>query len=150
MYLTVCIINSDLDKILLVSDLPERNCYVSGGVSDFHFPSNLFSFDSSGLERCWIYEVDRQKNIVVKQHRASNWTVPSRRQVPWQLYRLRNLHPPVTLITYFPCLWFPSSRVQTRPKPLDFSVSKILSMPSFVGEVKQSVPCPNFAACKRT
>jgi hypothetical protein len=34
-------------------------------------------------------------------------------------------------------LWFPSSRVQTRPKPLDFSVyKKILSMPSFGGEVK--------------
>jgi hypothetical protein len=33
-------------------------------------------------------------------------------------------------------LWFPSSRVQTRPKPLDFSVYKILSMPSFGGEVK--------------
>jgi hypothetical protein len=33
-------------------------------------------------------------------------------------------------------LWFPSSRVQTRPKPLDFSDGKILSMPSFEGEVK--------------
>jgi hypothetical protein len=42
-------------------------------------------------------------------------------------------------------LWFPSSRVQTRPKPLDFSVQKILSMP-----YKLSFPCPNFAACKRT
>jgi hypothetical protein len=32
-----------------------------------------------------------------------------------------------------------------------FSVhEKILSMPSFRGEVKESVPCPNFAACKRT
>jgi hypothetical protein len=29
-------------------------------------------------------------------------------------------------------------------------VLKILSMPSFGGEVKESVPCPNFAACKRT
>jgi hypothetical protein len=35
-------------------------------------------------------------------------------------------------------------------KPLDFSVVKILSMPSFGGEVKASVPCPSFAACKRT
>jgi hypothetical protein len=33
-------------------------------------------------------------------------------------------------------LWFPSSRVQTRPKPLDFSGVKILSMPSFGGEDK--------------
>jgi hypothetical protein len=33
-------------------------------------------------------------------------------------------------------LWFPSSRVQTRPKPLDFSDVKILSMPSFGGEVQ--------------
>jgi hypothetical protein len=27
---------------------------------------------------------------------------------------------------------------------------KILSMPSFGGEVKESVPCPSFAACKRS
>jgi hypothetical protein len=27
---------------------------------------------------------------------------------------------------------------------------KILSVPSFGGEVKESVPCPSFAACKRT
>ena len=27
---------------------------------------------------------------------------------------------------------------------------KILSMPSSGGEVKESVPCPSFAACKRT
>ena len=94
--------NSDLDKIWLISDLPERNCYVSGGVSVFHFSSNLFSLDNNGLERCWIYEVDRQKNIVLKQRRASNWTVASRRQIPLQLYRLRKLHSPVTLITYFP------------------------------------------------
>jgi hypothetical protein len=32
-----------------------------------------------------------------------------------------------------------------------FSVhEKILSMPSFGGEVKESVPRPSFAACKRT
>ena len=36
------------------------------------------------------------------------------------------------------------------PKPLDFSDVKILSMPSSGGEVKESVPCPSFAACKRT
>ena len=48
--------------------------------------------------------------------------------------------------------WVPeaSLRVQTRPKPLDFSDVKILSMPSSGGEVKESVPCPGFAACKRT
>ena len=45
----------------------------------------------------------------------------------------------------------PSSRVQTRPKPLDFAgVRKILSMPSSGGEVKESVPCPSFAACKKS
>ena len=27
---------------------------------------------------------------------------------------------------------------------------KILNMPSSGGEVKESVPCPSFAACKRT
>ena len=48
-------------------------------------------------------------------------------------------------------LWYPSSRVETRPKSLDFSgISKILRMPSVGGEVKESVPCPSFAACKRT
>ena len=31
-----------------------------------------------------------------------------------------------------------------------FTGVKILSMPSFGGEVKESVPCPSFAACKRT
>ena len=38
------------------------------------------------------------------------------------------------------CEHYPSSRVQTRPKSLDFSgIRKILLMPSF-GEVKESVP----------
>ena len=42
-------------------------------------------------------------------------------------------------------------RVRTRPKPSNFSgVRIILSMLSFGGEVKESVPCPSFAACKRT
>ena len=31
-----------------------------------------------------------------------------------------------------------------------FTGIKILSMPSSGGEVKESVPCPSFAACKRT
>ena len=31
-----------------------------------------------------------------------------------------------------------------------FTVVKVLSMPSSGGEVKESVPCPSFAACKRT
>ena len=45
----------------------------------------------------------------------------------------------------------PSSQIQIRPKPLDFSgVRKILSMPSFGGEVKESAPCPSFAACKKS
>jgi hypothetical protein len=37
-------------------------------------------------------------------------------------------------------LWYPSSRVQTRPKPSDFSGEKILSTPSFGREVKPPVP----------
>jgi len=41
-------------------------------------------------------------------------------------------------------LWYPSSRVQTRPKPSDFSGEKILSEPSFGGEIKPSVPCRKF------
>ena len=48
-------------------------------------------------------------------------------------------------------LWYPSSRVQTRPKPSDFSGrKKFLSTPSFGREVKPFVPCRIFAACKRT
>ena len=47
-------------------------------------------------------------------------------------------------------LWYPSSRVQTRPKPSDFSDEKVLSKPSFAGEVKPSVPCRKFTICKRT
>ena len=44
--------------------------------------------------------------------------------------------------------WNPSSKP---PKPLDFSgVRKILSIPSFGGEVKESLPCPSFAACKKS
>ena len=31
-----------------------------------------------------------------------------------------------------------------------FTGVKILNMPSSGGEVKESVPCPSFAACKRT
>ena len=31
-----------------------------------------------------------------------------------------------------------------------FTGVKILSMPSSGGEVNESVPCPSFAACKRT
>jgi hypothetical protein len=46
--------------------------------------------------------------------------------------------------------WYLSSRVHTWPKPSDFSGEKILSMPSFGGEVKPSVPCHSFAACKKS
>jgi len=47
-------------------------------------------------------------------------------------------------------LWYPSLRVQTQPKPSDFSGEKILSAPSFRREVKPSVQCRKFTACKRT
>jgi hypothetical protein len=42
------------------------------------------------------------------------------------------------------------SRVQTRPRTMDFKGDKIRSTPSFGGEVKPSVPCRRFAACKKT
>ena len=45
-------------------------------------------------------------------------------------------------------LWYPSSRVQTRPKPSDFSGEKILSTPSFGGEVKPSVHVVNLRHVK--
>jgi len=47
-------------------------------------------------------------------------------------------------------LWYLSSRVQTWLKPSDFSGKKILSAPSFGGEVKPSVARRKFTACKRT
>jgi hypothetical protein len=40
--------------------------------------------------------------------------------------------------------------VQTRPKLLDFSGEKILSMSSFGGKVEPLVPCRSFAACKKS
>jgi len=40
--------------------------------------------------------------------------------------------------------------VQTKPKSSDFSGEKILGAPSFGGDVKPSVPCRKFTACKRT
>ena len=43
----------------------------------------------------------------------------------------------------------PSSRVQTRSCWI-FRGEKILSTPSFGGEVKPSVPCRRFTACKRS
>ena len=46
-------------------------------------------------------------------------------------------------------LQYRSSRDQTRQKPSDFQGEKILSTPSFGREVKPSVPCRRFAACKR-
>ena len=45
---------------------------------------------------------------------------------------------------------YPSSRVQTPPKPSDFQGEKILSTPSFGRDVKPSVQCRRFAACKRS
>jgi len=46
---------------------------------------------------------------------------------------------------------YPSSRVQTQPKTSGFfRALKTLSTPSFAGEVKPSVPCRRFAACKRS
>ena len=41
------------------------------------------------------------------------------------------------------------TQVQTRPKPSDFSDEKILSTPSFGGEVKPSVPCRNLQHVKK-
>jgi hypothetical protein len=41
------------------------------------------------------------------------------------------------------------SRVRTRPKQSDFYGEKILSTPFFEGEVKPSVACRSFTACKR-
>jgi hypothetical protein len=38
----------------------------------------------------------------------------------------------------------------TKKKPFDFSGEKILSISSFGGEVKPSVPCRRLAACKRS
>jgi hypothetical protein len=53
-------------------------------------------------------------------------------------------------VSGFGGLWYSSSWVQTRPKSSDFSCQKILSTPSIRGEVKPSVPCRRFVACKRS
>jgi hypothetical protein len=45
--------------------------------------------------------------------------------------------------------WYTSSRVQTRPKPSDFSGRKILSMLFFGGEVKLPVSCRRFGQHSR-
>jgi hypothetical protein len=52
---------------------------------------------------------------------------------------------------YLSACWplVPKIAVRSRPKPSDFSGTKIHSMPSFGGEVTPSVPCCKFAACKR-
>jgi hypothetical protein len=42
------------------------------------------------------------------------------------------------------------SWVQTPPRTMYFKGDKICSTPSFGGEVKLSVPCRRFTACKRT
>jgi hypothetical protein len=56
----------------------------------------------------------------------------------------------MTLHIYHAGLWYPSSWVQTGLKPSDSSGEIILGMPSFGREVKLSVPCRSFAACKRS
>ena len=63
---------------------------------------------------------------------------------PWNTQRLRWSRGKRT------GFWYPSSRVQTRPKPSDFWDEKILNTPFFGGEVKPSVPCRKFTACRRT
>ena len=47
-------------------------------------------------------------------------------------------------------LWYPRSRVRSRPKPSDFSGEKIHSMPSLGGGVKPSPMSQICAACQRT
>ena len=48
-------------------------------------------------------------------------------------------------------LWYPSSRFQKPGRSLRiFLDEKILSTPSFGGDVNPSVPCRKFMACKRT
>ena len=47
-------------------------------------------------------------------------------------------------------LWYPSLCVRTWPKLSDFQGEKILSTPSFGGEVKPSVPCRSFMAWVRS
>ena len=47
-------------------------------------------------------------------------------------------------------LWYPRSRVRSRPKPAYFSGEKFHSMPSLWGEVKPSSMSQICAACQRT
>jgi hypothetical protein len=50
---------------------------------------------------------------------------------------------------YSACHRTQGSRVQTRPRTVDFKGDKISSTPSFGWEVKPSVPCRRFTACER-
>ena len=48
-------------------------------------------------------------------------------------------------------IWYPSSPVSNPTEAVGFfRAKKILSTPSFGGEVKPSVPCRRFTACKRS
>ena len=72
-------------------------------MSVFHFPSNLFSFDNRGLEA-----VEFKKYIDKRISWRSNTDLrtelcPQDGRCHGSLYRIRNLHSPGTLITYFPC-----------------------------------------------
>jgi hypothetical protein len=86
-------------------------------------------------------------------------TISMQLRFPWTFssYRFSSLKRQVSL-----CKWLRWSRgsvlafgTQVRrfapgPRPRIFRAKKILSKPSFGGEVKPSVPCRSFTACKRS
>ena len=60
----------------------------------------------------------------------------------------------VRCVIVYKIFFLPQHQIQapqcsiTRPKPSDFQGEKILTTSSFGGQVKPSVPCRRFAACK--
>jgi hypothetical protein len=74
--------------------------------------------------------------------KASAYVLPSVRCERTTVDRIRSKKEKLQFCKFASlCFRTPSSRVQTRLKPSGFSGEKILSTPSFGGEVKPSVPC---------
>jgi hypothetical protein len=113
-----------------------------------NFQTNFCFTHSNSLSAC--VRSPRESRGVVLLLKAQTVRLPSPAvcRIPW---RSDGALFPAVAVTDFPDslqpivihmllhadLWFPSSRVRSRPKPLDFfRCEKILSMPSFGGEVK--------------
>jgi len=87
-----------------------------------------------------------------KQKNGQNWpSFPPARTQDYEPIQKHKRKSSIQLLLLFLTFKYPSSRVQTRPKPSGFfRAKKILSTPSFRREAKPWVPRRRFAACKRS